>query len=244
MKYINNWLWQDKTRTQSTNDDAMLLSQKLAGEPFIISAQKQVKGRGRSGRTWIGLEGNLFFSQGLVFDVKDIGQLIFISSLSLYQTIKVLASPLCKVEIKWPNDILLDNAKVSGTLLEKGNNRYVIIGIGVNICASPAQAEMIYPVTSLKAKGINIDRLSFLRSYIENFDNNYALWQKSGFMPVKTQWLSAVKGLKEEICICNLSEKKQGIFWGIGEQGELLLVQEDKIYPIYAGDVFYMEENK
>ena len=244
MKYISNWLWQEKVETQSTNDDAIELSCKLSGEPFIISTQKQSKGRGRRGRTWIGMEGNLFFSQGLIFDVKNIGQLIFISSLSLYQTIKALAPSSRKVEIKWPNDILIDDAKVSGTLLEKGCNKYLIIGIGVNICASPQQQNMMYPVTSLKEKGIDIDRLSFLRSYIENFDHNYEIWQKLGFGPIKTQWLSATKGLKEEICVHNLSEEKRGLFLDIGEQGELLLQQGRKTEPIYAGDIFYIKKEK
>ena len=101
---------------------------------------------------------------------------------------------------------------------------------------------MMYPVTSLKVKGIDIDRLSFLRSYIENFEHNYELWQKSGFNPIKTQWLSVVKGLKEDICIHNSSEEKRGLFLGIGEQGELLLAQGNKIQPIYTGDVFYIKK--
>lgn len=241
MQKINDWLWEDKKTTNSTNDDALLASQKYHGEKFIISAQQQTNGRGRRGRNWISLDGNLFFSQGLEFKLQDLGHLIFISSLSLYQSIKNLLPSEHSVMLKWPNDVLIDNAKVSGTLLEKGNGNYFIIGIGVNICIAPINKDLLYQTTSLKAKGILIDRLTFLKSYIENFDTNYNLWKTSGFSLIKEQWLLAVKGVGEHISVKTSTEELLGIFEGVGEQGELILRHDDKISKIYAGDVFYQE---
>ena len=243
MYKINNWNWEDKKITESTNDDAVALSSQYhQDEVFIISAEKQTKGRGRRGRSWIGLEGNLFFSQGLIFDEHNVGQLIVIATYSLYQTIKEILSAVHKVQIKWPNDILIDGSKVSGMLLEKGKNNYFIVGIGVNIKTSPKELNMIYPTTSLAEKGITIDRLEFLRSYINNFDKCMDQWHKTGFVPLKQQWLKAVKGLETEISVHTETENIAGIFKGIGDNGELLLSQEGIIKKIYAGDVFYKEE--
>ena len=244
MEKIKNWLWEDKKTTESTNDDAVRLSQTLSGEKFIISAQKQTKGRGRRGRKWISLEGNLFFSQGLCVDIKNLGQLICVSSLSLYEVMKELLPARSTVCLKWPNDVLIDNCKVSGTLLEKGDKDYLIIGIGVNICQKPETQDLLYPVTSLKAKGIDIDRLTFLRSYVDKFDNTYAEWQHSGFDNIRQRWLDAVKGLGKAIRIHTAAAEIEGIFEGIGENGELWLRVGKESQSIYAGDVFYVEKEK
>ena len=244
MSKIGKWFWEDKEVTESTNDDAIRLSKETKQEFFIISAQEQTKGRGRRGRQWISLKGNLFFSQGFKADIKDLGQLICLSSLSLYEVIKENLPINYQVNLKWPNDVLIDDCKVSGMLLEKGENDYLIIGIGVNICVSPDNADLLYPVTDLKAKGINIDRLVFLRSYINKFDNNYEIWQKSGFSQIKKCWTQAVKGLNDNILIQTTSEKIRGIFTGIGDNGELLLQTEKGQQKIYAGDVFYIKKEE
>lgn len=243
MLKINNWNLEDKEITESTNDDAVALSAHITdGKNFIISAQKQTKGRGRRGRTWIGLEGNLFFSQGIIFEERYIGQLIVISTYSLYHTIRELSSEKHKVQIKWPNDILIDDNKVSGMLLEKGENNYFVIGIGVNIKTAPKNSEMLYPATSLAEKGIIIDRLAFLRSYINNFDMYMHQWQHTGFVSLKQQWLEVVKGLNTEINVRTEKKEISGLFIGIGEDGELLLSYQGIIKKIYAGDVFYKKE--
>ena len=244
MEYIRDWQWEDKEVTESTNDDAVALSSQLTKRKFIISAQEQTKGRGRRGRQWISLKGNLFFSQGIEFATEHLGQLICLSSLSLYQTIKNLLPTPYQVNLKWPNDVLIDDCKVSGTLLEKGEGDYFIIGIGVNICAAPENENLLYPVVSLAQKGINIDRLVFLRSYIDNFDHYYQLWQKSGFSVLQDKWLQAVKGLGEKIAVQTSSERIEGIFDGIGENGELLLRTEQKQIKIFAGDVFYIKKEE
>jgi len=242
MQKINNWLWNDKKTTLSTNDDALDYIFQVAGERFIISAATQTQGRGRLGRRWHSMEGNLFFSQGLCFPIHRVGELVIASSLSLYQTIRDLIPSTHKVQIKWPNDILIDNAKVSGCLLEKGDKDYIIIGIGVNIYNFPTEDNINYPTTSLFSKGINIDRLAFLQSYITNFDNNYDFLCNIGFSAIKEQWLSVVKGLGEKIIVQTTSEYSEGIFQGIGDNGELLLKIDNAVKPIYAGDVFYIKK--
>lgn len=241
---IADWTWIDKEIVTSTNDEALLFSNSTTDEKFIISSQEQTQGRGRRGRCWTALKGNLFFSQGIPFDSKYIGHLIFITSLSLYQTIYELLPKEHNLHLKWPNDVLINNCKVSGILIEKGSNDYYIIGIGVNICSFPKDNPMLYPATSLKDNGINIDRLAFMKSYINKFDDNYKIWKTSGFDLIKTQWLLAVKGLGEPVNVKLENRELNGIFEGIGAQGELLLKSDDKSHKIYAGDIFYIEKEQ
>lgn len=242
MEKINSWNWDDRDIVESTNDEAQQQSQISISEKFIISAKKQLSGRGRRGNTWQSLTGNLFFSQGLCFDAQKIGQLVCLSSLSLYQTFQDFIKE--DIHIKWPNDILVNNKKISGMLLEKGAGDYFIIGIGVNIKSYPTDLNQNYQATSFLDNGINIDRLTFLRSYINKFDNNYELWQSQGFSKIKEQWLQFAKGIDDLIIVRTHQENIQGKFMGIGNNGELLLDVNQKIIPIYAGEIFYLDERK
>lgn len=156
MTELNGWYWQDKAETGSTNDDVFQLSQNPPAPKFVITAVRQNAGRGRRGRSWIGLDGNLFMSLGVREELKDLGQLVFVVSLSLAEVIAGLGAD---VKIKWPNDVLVGGAKISGILLEKAENEYITIGIGVNINAAPQLDTLLYRSTSLKDNGIVIDRL-------------------------------------------------------------------------------------
>ncbi len=243
MEYIGEWMLHDMEEVGSTNDEVKKLSENIIGEKVIISAQRQINGRGRRGRTWIGLDGNLFFSQGLECDLNAIGALVFISTLSLWRTIQDL-NPLLDVKLKWPNDVLVNDKKVSGMLLEKGEGKYLIIGIGVNIKISPNLVNMIYPCTSLHEEGVEVDRLDFLRSYIDNFNSYYGIWQNDGFEPIKQEWLTHAKGLNEAIVVHLDNEDTEGVFTGVDEQGALLLNTRTGIKKIYAGDVFYPQRKQ
>lgn len=242
MKLISDWLWEDKEVTESTNDDALLCTRTKKEKKFIISAKKQTKGRGRRGRQWVSLEGNLFFSQALPEEMFCVGQLVCVSAISLWETITEKLPKEYKVSLKWPNDVLIDNCKVSGTLLERGENNYWIIGIGVNICVAPKTQRMLYPVTSLKACGINIDRLMFLQSYVEKFDKYYQQWKQSGFENIRKKYLKAIKGIGEKIQVQTPSQKIEGIFLGVGDNGELLLKTQKETKQIFAGDIFYIKK--
>lgn len=237
-----NWCWQDYPEVESTNDTARELSHNPPHSKFVISAQKQTRGRGRRGRSWCGLDGNLFMSLAQPLEARLMGQLVFVVSLSLFQTLKEIA-PSAPLKLKWPNDLLLDNHKISGILLEKGAGMYIITGIGVNICAAPAsKAEVLYPAASLKDYGIETNRFEVLQSYLRWFDYYFELWQSQGFSLIREKWLQNVKGLHREIVVNLETESKNGIFEGIDEQGLLLLRTGGEIQKIYAGDVFYKNE--
>lgn len=243
MDYIGEWMFHDMDEVGSTNDEVHKLTEYVTGEKMIISTRNQTNGRGRRGRDWISLEGNLFFSLGFECDFKDLGAMVFISSLSLWQTIQEL-NPLLDVKLKWPNDVLLNDKKVCGMLLEKGEGHYLIAGIGVNIKAAPLLVSTIYPCTSLREVGVEVDRLVFLRSFIANFDNYVSIWQAGGFEPIRESWTSHVKGLDEEIIVHLDNGDLEGIFRGVDDHGSLLLETAGGMQKIHAGDVFYPQRKQ
>ena len=220
----------------STNDVAAEYAD-VAGKRLVITAKRQTAGRGRRGRKWQSMDGNLFFSMLLEFPLKELGKLIMAATLGLVATIRFFARD-ANVRIKWPNDVLLNNAKVSGMLLEKGVGEYMIIGIGVNTAQSPNSAEMLYPTTSLREAGIITDSDAFLRQYLRIFTDKI----EKNTADLRQEWLQNAKGIGEKIAVRQNGEEKQGFFEGIDENADLILRIRDKEQKILAGDVFYLGE--
>lgn len=241
MQKINDWEWIDIEETGSTNDAVRELTSEEGGHKYVVTAKKQTAGRGRRGRSWIGVEGNLFMSYAAEVETKDWGQAVFIVSLSLLETIRTLF-PTINIRLKWPNDVLVAGRKISGILLEKGNGNYLIMGIGVNIKNAPQLNNSSYQSVSLSELGYETDRISFFEKYTEILDANFCRWKNYGFDIIKERWLADAQGLGREITVRTEKEEKKGSFEGIDENGLLLLKTENKIEKICAGDVFFSKE--
>ena len=83
MENLHGWLWEDFAELGSTNDYAAGLSAQPPAPRFAVTAVKQTAGRGRRGRSWQSLEGNLFMSLGLEIEQQRWGELVFVISLAL-----------------------------------------------------------------------------------------------------------------------------------------------------------------
>lgn len=242
MTIIEDWNWMDLEEVGSTNDEALAFSVHAKNKKFVITACRQGNGRGRRGRNWVGLEGNLFMSLGLELPLHLLGQLVFVVSLSLAECLKKLA-PQADVKIKWPNDVLVGGAKISGILLEKGHRNYVIVGIGVNIKKAPQLSGVTYQMTSLADLSVEIDRIKFLQRFLKTLNRELQNWQQNGFAGLRNRWLTMATGLSAEIRVVQEQTEKRGIFSGVDENGMLLLKTNDKTEKIYAGDVFIIKDN-
>ena len=157
-------------KVESTNDAAASL-------PFntCVVAKEQTKARGRMGRKWISLTGNLFFSLVLKNYGIQTPLLSFVLSLSVAECLKEF-----NVMIKWPNDVLIDSKKVSGILLENLGDK-VIAGVGINTQQAPFK-DVLYPTASLNGK-IKNDVL--LKNILNSLDENIHLFETEGFQKIK-----------------------------------------------------------
>ena len=143
---------------ENTNDLAFSLAENnqiFANQ--IIVADKQNKGRGRLNRNWESPIGNLYFSLVLQpkIAVEKISQISFVAVCALQKAVEKIFKQqniVAKIQNKWPNDLLIDQKKVAGILLEsKISNEdceFVILGIGLNINSSPDGT--IFPATNIK----------------------------------------------------------------------------------------------
>lgn len=237
MQRINGWQWEEYDEVVSTNDTVRNLTNKKDGAKYVVTALRQTGGRGRRGRSWVSLEGNLFMSMAFEAELKNGGQIVFIVSLSLLETLRHLF-PDINICLKWPNDVLVNDRKISGILLEKGEGDYIIAGIGINIAAAPKIDGLVYPAQSLADFGFETGRLDLFRTYMQTFEANYKLWQEQGFETIRSRWLANAKNLGKEILVRMHNEERSGIFAGVDENGTLLLERNNNLEKIYAGDIF------
>ena len=234
------WQYYDYDELGSTNDKAIELTTKATGEKIAVTAEMQTGGRGRRGRRWVGAKGNLFLSLALPFELKNCGALVLISGLALLELIKEVA-PQSDVVLKWPNDVLLDDGKISGILLEKGEAGYMIVGIGINVKIAPI-TDAVYKVNSLANAGLLFDRQEIKDMYLRHFDELLDYWQQQGMPALVKRWLQYAKGIGLPIEVKMPNTTKDGIFAGLNEDGWLILQTEQGQEVISAGDVFFKEE--
>ena len=217
---IASWEWYDANIVSSTNDEIKKLF--LKEKNIVLSAIEQTNGRGRRGRDWKGETGNLYFSYSLEINLKELSQIVCIVGLSLAKTILSYAKNL-DIKIKWPNDVFVENRKISGILIENAKDNLWIIGIGVNIVSSPKLSNSIYEATSLKENNINITREEFLKQYLKTFHQDYSSYKQNGFDSVKQEWLKMALNYQKEITIKTEKEIKTGIFLNLDDNGYLIL---------------------
>lgn len=238
VNYIEDWACFELEEVGSTNDEAKAMS-KDDIDKLVVTAKRQLSGRGRRGHEWVSMEGNLFASFALKIDPRHIGVLSFIFSLSIFDMLKRFDSEL-DIKLKWPNDVLVYNRKISGILIEKGEGEYFIVGIGINIVNYPKNVNLKYDATCLKNINIQKDRNEILREYINILNRNLEQWKNFGFEKIKDNWLKNAKNLGQEIVVKFDNNEIKGIFIGVDENGYLLLEKNGQVEKIYAGDVFYI----
>ena len=160
-------------KVKSTNNTAIRLI-RSGIDSGIISADFQTKGKGQRGNKWISKKGNLFIS--IFFKVNSKLSLKKITTINLSILKKIISSQIVgKIYIKLPNDILIYKKKVSGILQEimyKNNNKYLIVGIGINVISSPNIRN--YPTTYLnKYSKKKINKIRILNKIKLNFEKKY-----------------------------------------------------------------------
>lgn len=114
-----------------------MLANSLAIEGDWLVALRQDAGRGRHSRVWEALYGNFFGSTVIQLRSDDppAPALALAAGLALIEAVKV-AAPDRALSLKWPNDLMLGDAKLAGILLERSGDR-VVAGFGVNLAAAP-----------------------------------------------------------------------------------------------------------
>ena len=159
-------------KIKSTNDQAIKMIKRSVANGVIIT-DKQTKGRGRQGKKWISLKGNLFMT--IFFRISENRKLAQMTILNCKIIKNVLQNYISrKLTIKYPNDILIQGKKICGILQETiffKFNKFLIIGIGINIVNSPKIKN--YKTTFLNEyTKKEINKISVFKSISKSFEKN------------------------------------------------------------------------
>ena len=225
--------------TGSTNADMLMLAGSGAGEGLWLRAERQTGGRGRQGRAWSSPEGNLYASTLVRLRPHDpqAATLALVAAVALEEVVSAYLPRNGAVAIKWPNDLLLDGAKLSGILLERADDA-VVIGIGVNLAHHPTDVER--PATSLTAHGAAPDPTDFLETLADAFERWLGIWRVEGLAPVRARWLDRAHPVGTALTARVLDGTAfDGLFQGLDNEGALILrLADGATRVIHAADVF------
>jgi BirA family biotin operon repressor/biotin-[acetyl-CoA-carboxylase] ligase len=199
-------------------------------------AERQTQGRGRHGRDWFSPEGNLYASLLLRpgLPVARLSELGFIVALAAADAVDaVLAGG--RARLKWPNDVLVDGAKVAGILVEVVEDYVAVIGIGLNISRVPEAAP--YPVTCLRDAGATTSPGVVLTHLFAALELHLAHWSEHGFTRVRDAWLARGPAPGEVVRVRIGTRIDAGRFAGLDADGALLLAADGALRRVVAGDV-------
>ncbi len=211
----------------------------------VIIAEKQTAGRGRREREWFSPVGNLYCSLILQppRDMSEWAQVSFVAALAIHGLLSEFCGTDQTINTKWPNDVLINQKKVSGILLETETSPSepsprLIVGMGINIAHHPENTQT--PAVSLNALGYNsLNIEDVTRRLLNHFDGWYDTWLATGFRGLKAPWLERTIGIGKPIVVRLEKLEISGIFAGINDEGALCLDDHGETRFVAAGDVFF-----
>ena len=257
-----NCILERVAETRSTNDD--LLERWRAGElidPVARITHKQTAGKGRAGRSWLANPNDsICFSLAYPFkrapaELTGLSLLVGLAVISgIADALNISENMLHQagMRLKWPNDLLLNNCKLGGILIEGGQAKagditWMVIGIGINL----RNANAIEASLGSQA-GLQIATLDQLISALTKLPDTEYLWLKliasleryltqfeqAGFAVYQEPWKKWDAYLGQVVSISSGGKDPiYGISQGIDPTGALLLQQDNKTLTIHAGDV-------
>jgi len=232
--------------TDSTNRVALELGRGGAPHGTAVVAEAQHAGRGRLGRSFYSPpHRNLYTSLVLRRPSEAIhsATIVFAAAIAVADAVAETVGQSSAVEIKWPNDVLLGGLKTSGILMEatgSGPERFLVLGIGVNLNADPAEfpEEFRSRATSLAAFcGFPIDRPGFAALLYGKLEDQLERHERGGFAALRPAFEARFRMPGQRVCVTG-AQTVQGVVIGVDAQGALCIRCADGHEErVLAGDV-------
>lgn len=229
--------------TESTNSYLLGKASDHMGKRYAVLAEKQEKGRGRRGRTWVSPFGkNIYLSMLWSFSggIGSLEGLSLVIAIAVERALSDLGVDQAK--LKWPNDVYLDNKKLAGILLEVSGEYsgycQVVIGIGLNINLSEFDAEGIdQPWAQLSEHLKDTDRNTIAAVLIDHLIKAIEEFSRNGFSSFKDYWTDRDAFINKEVDLILPNLTRSGIAKGVNNKGELVLLTEKGLESINAGEL-------
>lgn len=232
-------------KTDSTNGVALELGH--AGEPegAVVLAEEQTAGRGRAGNSWhseraTGIYATILLRPKLAPVQAPL--LTMMAGLSAHSAIQGVSG--LSVDLKWPNDLLIQGKKVGGILTEMhaepSQVRFVIVGIGINVNQERFPPELAKAATSLRVEtGRMQSRLDVLVRFLREFENDYAAFLRDGAGSVVKRFETVSSYARgKRVRVTNGKEIFTGVTAGLENEGLLRVKRDDgEVTTVIAGEV-------
>jgi BirA family transcriptional regulator, biotin operon repressor / biotin---[acetyl-CoA-carboxylase] ligase len=229
----------------STNTEAFARAAGGEAGPLWIMARRQTQGRGRAGRSWTSRTGNLYASllQRLGCSQKSVHHLSLLAGVAVVDAITAAAGGrLPGLRLKWPNDILIGEAKCAGILPESqvwaaGPEVIVVVGIGINLASHPD--DLGRPATHLADHGVSTGPEPMLGFLAEAMEHWLGVWNLGvGFAAIRSAWLDRAGAAGEALSVDTGRERITGTFHDLDDTGALILRDKLGAYrSLTFGDV-------
>ncbi len=229
----------------STMDEARLRAERGTEEGTVIVAETQTASRGRQGRNWVSRSGNLYLSVVLYPSIQTLPYLNSLCGVAVVRAIANISG--LKPRIKWPNDVLLNDKKVAGLLVESAIAgdlvHHSIVGIGINVALDADEIDEIAggAISLNHASAGDIPRDELLREILQQLDALY-IQLNHGNSPVE-EWEELLDTLGQRVRVTWQGEEYVGFADGVDTQGSLLLRQDNgQVRTLAAGDAMSLRQ--
>ncbi|MDD5119898.1 MAG: biotin--[acetyl-CoA-carboxylase] ligase [Candidatus Omnitrophica bacterium] len=228
----------------STMNMAMQLGMKSVPSGSLVLAESQTKGRGRLGRNWFspkykGIYLSLILRPAIAPAISPV--LTLLAAVSICEAVKKMLN--LDVQIKWPNDVFINNKKFTGILTEMNAEidkiNFVVIGIGLNV--NNDKKSLIAQSASLKEScGRMVNRIALLQELLRRIENNYFLLENKGAGPIIDKWRSFSLTLGKRVKVYCQNKHIEGCAVDIDNDGSLLIRKDSGlIQKVSSGDVMH-----
>lgn len=229
----------------STNIRAKELGEKGAPHGTLVVAEQQTAGKGRRGRSWVSPPGSSIYMTLLLKPEVEPSRAPMLTLLMAYAIADAFRGEKnLDVQIKWPNDLVLNKKKICGILTEMsaevGYVHYVVIGVGINVNTERFQEEISQTATSLRIEeGVKFQRAELIAAIMQKFEMYYEKFCASGNLSDIMDGYNAILVNKDrEVRVLEPGNEYNAKALGINETGELIVEKEDgSRTEIFSGEV-------
>lgn len=238
------WEWHLSQQVDSTNAEAQRLIQQGGQRRLVCISEQQLAGRGRRGRAWASPFGqNIYLSLVEPFDggAQALEGLSLLVGLTLVEALEECGYRGC--QLKWPNDVLLDDKKLAGILVELVGDLTsectVVIGVGVNVLMRQNASDISQPWTSLLMSGQKqeLNRNRLVAGFVTRLARSLEIFRRESFAPFVTAWEQREAWRNRPVRVVAGNVVQEGVCRGVTERGALRLVSTQGEVHINGGEV-------
>jgi len=235
----------------STQNQAVKMSEDSANDGTIIVAGMQTGGKGRSGRKWMSPKGGLWFSIILQpkFDISITTLFPIASSLALSYAIEKTFK--ITPELKWPNDLTINGKKVAGMLvdvsLESNKIESLVLGVGINFDVDVKQIEKnlkntsnFYGVAALSELKREVKPKILVQTFLAELEKIYELLNTKQIKTIISEWTKRSSTIGKKVEMYTIEGRIKGNAIKIDNDGALIISENNKTSKIIAGDVIHL----